>query len=131
MLEQNVIDAAFERVPPKFRRDGTSHKYYWSGDLRTPDPFDEVSPIAVRQGKLRDNHRLLARRVEQINCRLDARCPLHLKSVRFDVLRDRGFGARGGHKNHCSCSVGGLHQISNTLLIPRYARRPPIGRKPP
>jgi hypothetical protein len=35
MLGQNVIDAAFKRVPPKFRRDGRSHKYHWSGDLRT------------------------------------------------------------------------------------------------
>src|ERR1700693_347798 len=35
MPGQNVIDAAFKRVPPKFRRDGRSHKYHWSGDLRT------------------------------------------------------------------------------------------------
>ena len=41
----------------------------------TPDPFDEISPIAISQGEFRDNHRLLARRVEQINCRPDAAVP--------------------------------------------------------
>ena len=78
-----------------------------------PDPFDEISPIAIGQGELRDDHGLLARRVEQINCRPDAARPLHNQSVRFDVLRDGGFRAPVGHENYCSCSSVGLHRFSN------------------
>ena len=54
-----------------------------------PHPFDEISPIAISQGEFRDDHGLLARRVEQINCRPDAARPLHNQSVRFDVLQRR------------------------------------------
>ena len=82
-------------------------------DINTPDPFDEISPIAISQGEFRDNHGLLARRVEQINCRSDAARPLHNQSVRFDVLRDGGFRAPVGHENYCSCSSVGLHRFSN------------------
>ena len=37
--------------------------------------FDEVSPIAISQGEFRDNNGPLARRVEQVSCRLDAALP--------------------------------------------------------
>ncbi len=84
-----------------------------STDINTPDPFDEISPITISQGEFRDDHGLLARRVEQINCRSDAARPLHNQSVRFDVLQDRGFRAPVGHKNYCSCSFVGLHRFSN------------------
>ena len=110
---QDVIDAAFERVPPEFRRTGSSHKDNWSRDINGLDPFDQISPIAINQGELRDNHGLLARQVEQINCRPDAARPLHNQSVCFNVLCDRGFRALIGHENHCSCLSVGLHRFSN------------------
>jgi len=112
MPGQDVIDSAFERIPPEFRRTGRGHKYNWSRDISTPDPFDEIAPIAISQGELRDNHGLLARRVEQINCRPDAARPLHNQSVRFDILCDGGFGTPVGHENYCSCSSVGLHRFS-------------------
>ena len=59
----------------------------------TRPAFDEISPIAISQGQLGDDHGLLARRVEQINRRPSAARPVHNQSVRFDVLQDRGFRA--------------------------------------
>jgi hypothetical protein len=91
MPGQNVLDTAFERVPPEFRRTGRSREYNRHTDINTPHPFDEISPIAIGQGELRDNHGLLARRVEQINSCPYAARPLHNQSVGFDVLQDRGF----------------------------------------
>ena len=91
MPGQYVVDAAFECVPPKFRGTGRSHKHDWSRDINTPDPSDEISPIAINHGEFRDNHGLLVRRVEQVNCRPYAARPLHNQSVRLDVLQDRGF----------------------------------------
>ena len=113
MPGQDVIDTAFERVPPEFRRTGRSHKYDWSSDINAPDLFDEISPIAISQGELRDDHGLLARRVEQINCRPDAAGPLHNQSVRFDVLCHGRFGVPVGHEDYCSCSSVDLHRFSN------------------
>ena len=113
MPGQDVIDAAFERVPPEFRRTGRSHKYNGSKDISAPDPFDEISPIAIGQGELGDNHGFFARRGEQINCHSDVACPLHNQSVRFDVLRDGGFRAPVGHENYCSCWPEGLHRFPN------------------
>ncbi len=113
MPGQDVIDAAFERVPPEFRRPGRSREYNRHTDINTPHPFDEISPITISQGEFRDDHGLLARRVEQINCGADATRPLHNQSVRFDVLQDRGFRAPVGHKNYCSRLSVGLHRSSN------------------
>ena len=113
MPGQDVLDAAFECVKPEFRRTGRSRQYNRDTDINTPHPFDEISPIAIGEGELRDNHGLLARRFEQINCRSDAARPLHNKSARFDVLRDGGFRAPIGHENYCSCSSVGLHRFSN------------------
>ena len=74
---ENVIYPAFERVPPKLRRTGRSHKHDWNENPAAPDPLDEVSPIAIRHREFRDNNGLLPTRVEQTNCRLDAAGPLH------------------------------------------------------
>ena len=103
MPRQNVIDTAFERIPPEFRRTGGSHKYNWSREIKAPDPFDEISPIAISQGEFRDDHGLLAGRVEQINGRTDAARPLRHQSMRCDVRRDGGFRAFVGHENYSSC----------------------------
>ena len=113
MPGQNVLDAAFERVPPEFRGTGRSREYNRHTDINTPHPFDEISPIAIGHGELRDDHGLLARRVEQINSCPYAARPLHNQSVGFDVLQDRGFRAPVGHKNYCSCLSVGLHRSSN------------------
>lgn len=130
---QDFIYAAFERVPPAFRRTGRSHKYNWNKHPTTSDPFDEISPITISQGEFRDDHGLLARRVEQINCRSDAARPLHNQSARFDVLRDGGFRAPVGHENYCSCSSVGPHQFSNAAgfhLMPGGLRLAVSCRKP-
>jgi len=110
---EDVIYAAFERIPPKFSRTDRGHKHNWNRHLPAPHSFDEVSPIAISQSEIRDNHGLLARRVEQINCRPDAARPLHNQSMRFDALRDGGCRAPVGHENYCSCSSVGLHRFSN------------------
>jgi hypothetical protein len=113
MPGQDVFDATFKRVPPKFRRAARSHKYDWGRDIQAPDSFDEISPIAISQGEFRDDHGLLARRVEEINCCSDAARPLNNQSARFDVLRYGGFRTPGAHENHYSCSSLSLHQFSN------------------
>jgi hypothetical protein len=109
---KDVIYAAFERVPPQFRRTGRSQKNNWNRLPPAPHSFDEVPPIAISQGELRDDHGLLARRVEQAICGRDAGCPLHNQSGRFDVLCDRGFRAPGGNENYCSCSSESIHRFS-------------------
>ena len=70
-----MCSMALERVPPEFRGTGRRREYNRHTDINTPHPFDEISPIAIGQGEFRDNHGLLARRVEQINCRSDAARP--------------------------------------------------------
>ena len=110
---QDVIDAAFERVPPEFRRTGRTCKYNRHTDINSPHPFDEISPITISQGEFRDDHGLPARRVEQIDCCSDAARPLDNQSVRFDVLQERGFRAPVGHKNYRSCLSVCLHRSSN------------------
>ena len=111
MPGQDVVDTALERVPPEFCRTGRSHKHNGSRHINAPDPFDQISPIAISQGELRGNHGLLARRVEQINCRPNAARPPHNLSVRFDLLRDGGFRAPVGHENYCSCSSVAVHRF--------------------
>ena len=112
IVRQDVVDAGLERVPPEFSRAGSSHKYNWSTDTNAPDSFDEISPIAINQGELCDDHGLLARR-QQTKCRIDAARPLHDHSVRFDVLSHGGFWTPAGYKNYCSFSFVGLHQSSH------------------
>ena len=106
---QDLIDTAFERVPPQFRRSERSHKYNWCREINAPDPFGEIAPIAIGQGEFCDNRGFIVRRGEQINCRPDVACPLHNQSMRFDVLRDGGFRAPVGHENYCSCFSVSLH----------------------
>jgi hypothetical protein len=112
---EDVIYATFERVPPKLRRTGRSHKHDGDDDPSAPDPFDEVSPIAIRERKFRDNNRLLAVRIEQTNCRLNAAGPLHKQPVRFYAPRNAGRWAPGGDENHCSWLCIGLHRSLKLL----------------
>jgi hypothetical protein len=56
MPGQNVNDAAFECVPPEFRRTGRSHEYNRHTDINTSHSFDEISPITISQGEFRDDH---------------------------------------------------------------------------
>ncbi len=127
---QDVIYAAFKRVPPKFSSTGSSDKYNWVKHSTTPDPLDKIPPVAISQGEFRDDKAFLARRTKQIECGSDAASPLHLESVRFDAPRDGGCWAPGGHEKYCSCWSVGFH-LSLSCLMPHYAMRPPIGRKPP
>jgi hypothetical protein len=61
MTGKDILHSAFERIPPKFRRTGRSQKDNWNGDPITPDPFDQISPIAIGQSQLRDYNGLLGR----------------------------------------------------------------------
>src|SRR5579859_499752 len=124
MPGQDVIDAAFERVPPQLRRTRRSQEYHRSRDTNAPDPFDEISPIAIGQSELCGDHGPCPRRVEQINCLPDVGRPVHNQSARFEVLRNGGFRAPVGYENYGSCSSGGLHRLSyapgSTLSPPTF-----------
>jgi len=59
MPGEDVLHAAFERIPPKFSRNGGSQKHNWNRPSNTPDPFNEVGKTS----------RILAGRINRVTFR--------------------------------------------------------------
>ncbi len=97
---QYLMDAAFERVPPEFGCAGGSQKHDRNEKSMTPDAFDQIPPISIRQGQFRYDNRLILRRFEELQCRRDRARPVHHKSIRFKVSGDGYFGASDGDEDY-------------------------------